>query len=121
MTRKCDTQPQLSCHFHHWQDEPLIVWWKNCICHKNMETDSVFLPHIWVSEISIEITSEVHSLTTLCISVTVSPRLQSFPPNPTGQSQEKVSQLTRHVPPFWHGFDLQKGNLALQPYEDTKL
>ena len=44
-----------------------------------------------------------------------SPWLQSFPPNPRGQSQENVSQLTRHVPPFWQGLDLQKGSLALQP------
>ncbi len=50
----------------------------------------------------------------------VSPKLQSFPPNPTGQSQEYVSQLTLHVPPFWHGFDLQKGSLALQPNTDTE-
>lgn len=50
----------------------------------------------------------------------VSPKLQSFPPNPTGQSQEYVSQLSLHVPPFWHGFDLQKGSLALQPNTDTE-
>lgn len=28
------------------------------------------------------------------------PWLQSFPPYPRGQSQEKVSQLTLQVPPF---------------------
>lgn len=34
------------------------------------------------------------------MSVLILPWLQSFPPNPRGQSHEKVSQLTRHVPPF---------------------
>lgn len=50
----------------------------------------------------------------------LSPLLQSFPPYPRGQSHWKVSQPTLQVPPFWHGLDLQKVSLALQPERSNR-